>query len=237
MSSYVAESIAVKVRNSLLEALGSNLAAIWLYGASVFEHPLFDVDLHVLVRHQLTSEEWKVVENLHEDLVHNTPLDPDGLDFWYILLNDARGTVSPRHLAPWCNGLVDRHWALHRAHWLAGRCKVIYGVEPSSVVQPPAWEELKNELMEELREGEPNAYWVLQLCRVWASLATRNVVRSKLDSGGWAMESLATEHHGIVRSAIRYYERKVRLGDEALIKAYFPIFLREVRRQIESRGG
>lgn len=236
MNGCVAETVAARVRNSLQELLGPDLAAIWRYGASVFGHPLIDIDLHILVRRQLTTEEWHAVKRLHEELAQETALGLDGLDFWYILLNDAHQGAKPKHLAPWCKGLIDRHWALHRAHWLAGRCEVVYGLEPSSVVPPPTWEELKITLAEELNEAEPGAYWVLQLCRVWASLATRDVVRSKLDSGSWALERLPSEHHAVIHAALHHYERKAEPDDEALIEAYFSEFHQAIRRRVGQIG-
>ena len=128
--------------------------------------------------------------------------------------------------------MKDEHWALHRAHWLAGRCEVIHGLHPGAVVLPPSWLELEAALRRELAAPEPSAYWVLQLCRVSASLLTRDVVRSKIDSGEWALEHLPREHHETVLAAIRRYRREARPDDQSTIKAGWPAFLAEVKRQI-----
>ena len=237
MSGYRAEAVAGKVRDALREFLGPDLAAVWLYGASVFGHPFIDIDLHVLLRRKLTFEEWEAVRRLHEDLARETPFALEDLDFWYVSLDEARGAAKPVHLAPWASGLVDEHWALHRAHWLAGRCIVLHGPEPSAVVQAPSWEELEPPLRHELAAVEPSAYGTLQLCRVWASLATRDVVRSKLDSGRWALAHLPVEHHDLVQAAMRFYRQEAEPGDPSLLEARFPALWAEVRRQLGGVDG
>ena len=45
----------------------------------------------------------------------------------------------------------------------------------------------------------------LQLCRVLASLETQDVVRSKLDSGAWALTRLPNEGHPAIQTAMRVY--------------------------------
>jgi len=227
-----AEAIARGVRQVLLHLARPDLAAIWLYGASVFGHPVVDVDMHILLRRELKPEEWKAVHEAHVRLAREFGLRLEDLDLWYISLQDAYRAEDPTHLAPWAPNLRDRHWALHRAHWLAGKCEVVYGLEPHDVVLRPTWEELEAVLRRELDVAEPSAYWVLQLCRVWASLATRDVVRSKIDSGRWALERLAPEHHDVVLAAVRAYQKNSLPGDGRLIRARFPALLAEVRRQI-----
>lgn len=55
------EAVADQLRALLVERLGSDVVAIWLYGASVFGHSAVDVDLHILLKRQLTSDEWNEV--------------------------------------------------------------------------------------------------------------------------------------------------------------------------------
>lgn len=237
MDPQVADMIAGSLGDALRDLLGDDVAAIWLYGASTFGHPSIDLDVHVLLRRRLTSKEWNAVRELHHQLVRETPLGLDELDFWYILLASARETAPPSHMAPWCKGLWDKHWALHRAHWLAGQCRIVHGLDPSGVVQKPTWIELESILLTELKNVEADAYWVLQLCRVWASLATRNVVRSKIDSGRWAMERLSETYYDMIHAAIRYYEGSEGPDDPALIRMGFPEFVEVVRRKILEVAG
>lgn len=233
------EAVACRLRDLLIERLGSDVAAIWLYGATTFGHPAIDVDLHIVLERQLTPDEWNAVRTIHDHLVEMSSFPHEDLDFWYILLSDAKGSSNPRHLAPWANGLMDEHWALHRAHWLAGQRKIIHGPDPENIAQPPTWQQLESTLRRELERpapSDPSPYWVLQLVRVWASLETRDVVRSKLDSAAWALERLPREYHAIVEAATRFYRRSFKSGDERLIADAFPMFLEEIKRRVRSNS-
>lgn len=228
------EAVACRLRDLLLERLGCGVVAIWHYGAATFGHPAIDVNLHVVLRRQLTPDEWNAVTAIHDHLVEVSSFPHEDLDFWYISLSDAKASSHPRHLAPWANGLADAHWPLHRAHWLAGKCKVIHGPHPAEIVRPPTWEELQSALWQELERpglSDASPYWVLQLARVWASLETRDVVRSKLDSAAWALERLPWEFQAIVEAAMRFYRRCPKPGDEQLIADDFPMFIEEIRRR------
>lgn len=228
-----ADLVAQSLSDSLRLIAGSDLCAVWLYGASVFGHPFVDIDLHILLQRQLSANAWESVRAAHTRLRESAGLLSEDLDFWYITVDDARSHRNPVHLSPWAAGLTDTHWALHRAHWLAGRLKIIYGPEPSSIVLPPEWHDIEKELRKELANPQPSAYWVLQLCRVWASLLTRDVVRSKLDSGKWALERLPKDYQALVKAAIRYYKRISNPEDQALIRDAFPSFRRKIQELVE----
>jgi hypothetical protein len=232
MSVQPVEIIPYALRDVLLDVAGADLAAIWLYGASVFGQVVIDVDLHILLHRQLTARQWRTVRETHVRLAREAHLSIADLDFWYISLEAARGQADPVHLAPWARNLRDEHWSLHRAHWCAGRCKVVHGLQPLTVVQCPSWRELEIVLRRELLAPQATAYWVLQLCRVWASLETRYVVRSKIDSGNWALERLNSEHHDVVIGALRCYQSEARPDDLHLIQERFSALLAEVRNQV-----
>jgi hypothetical protein len=227
-----ADLIAQSLSDSLRQIAGSDLCAVWLYGASVFGHPFVDIDLHILLQRQLSDIAWESVRAAHTRLGESAGLPPEDLDFWYITVDDARSHRNPVHLSPWAAGLTDTHWALHRAHWLAGRLNVIYGPGPSNIVLPPEWHDIEIALRKELTNPQPSAYWVLQLCRVWASLLTRDVVRSKLDSGRWALERLPKDYQALVRAAMRYYEHLSFPEDQSMIRDGFFGFLRKIRELV-----
>ncbi len=228
-----ADTVAQHLSDSLRQIAGPDLCAVWLYGAAVFGDPFVDIDLHILLNRQLCDEAWKSVQAAHSQLGDTFNIPLADLDFWYIAVDDARRNRDPVHLAPWAAGLIDTHWALHRAHWLAGRLIVIYGPEPSKIVLPPDWHDREKALRRELADPQPSAYWVLQLCRVCASLLTRDVVRSKLDSGRWALERLPEEYQAPVRAAMRFYEHTSFPEDEKVIRDGFIGFLSTIRRLIE----
>ncbi len=216
-------AIATRVKDEVVDLLGDDVVAVWHYGSAVFGHPFIDVDMHTLLRRKPDKAEQDELNAIHD----RSGADIDG---WFILLDDARGTKDPFHLAPRREPISDEHWALHRAHWLAGRCVVLHGLSPSEVVVAPKWEELEATLHHELdHERTPGAYGVLQLCRVWASIETKDVVRSKLDSAAWALERLNPEHHGIVEAAGRFYRQEPLAEDEALLSERFAAFRSHVR--------
>jgi hypothetical protein len=228
-----ADLVAKSLSDSLQLIAGSDLCAVWLYGASVFGHPYVYIDLHVILRRQLSAKAWESVRAAHARLGESAGLPPEDLDFWYITIDDARSHRNPVHMSPWAAGLTDKHWALHRAHWIAGRVNVIFGPKPSSIVSPPEWHDIERALRLELVNPQPSAYWVLQLCRVWASLLTRDVVRSKLDSGRWALEHLPKDYHALIQAAMRYYEHVRNPDDQGFILDGFHSFLRKIRELVE----
>jgi hypothetical protein len=229
----------------LAEVFGDDLAAVWLYGGSLFGPVALDVDLHILLARAPGTREAATIRRLHAAISQNRPWE-DEFDSWYILLEDARRPEPPANVGPWNPGFRDGHWALHRAHWLAGACIVVHGVSPSAVVPPPTWDEIAStlyaEMKAEAREGggegrAASPYWTLQLCRVLASLETGEVVRSKVDSGTWALERLPEDAQAVIKAAMRYYARSSEGGDQALIGAGYPDFYALVRRLIDAAVG
>ena len=225
------------LRRGLLEIFADDLAAIWLYGGSLFAPIALDIDLHVLLARRPQPNDGRRILELHATISNNTRWINE-LDCWYILLDDASRPEPPANVGPLHPGIRDEHWPLHRAHWLAGACIVVHGTSPSDIVWPPGWHELegvlRRELIDEADEGgrpggAASPYWTLQLCRVLASLETRDVVRSKLDSGAWALGRLPRETHPIIKAAMRYYSRSSRDGDEQLIERTYGDFYAAVR--------
>jgi hypothetical protein len=204
-------------------ALGSKLYSIYLYGAVAFPEggATGDLDFHVLLTEALSDQEKLAVDALHARLAQaHPPLGAD-LDAYYILLEDARGTSPPPHqLLP---GIVDSSWALHRAHFRAGRCIVLHGPDPRQVVPPPTWLELKQALRGEWDYVQQHladypAYCVLNLCRLIYSLETRDVVVSKRASAAWGVAAFPA-WQSLIEAAIRAYDGTATSQDQALLEA------------------
>jgi hypothetical protein len=231
-----ARNAALHMRDELLAAFGDDLVAIWLYGASIFGPHFIDVDLHVILRRRPDSDELDWLRELDRAITKETGAE---IDNWYILEAEARSSNAPHDLRH--PDFADKHWSLHRAHWLGGACIVVYGAQPEEIVAAPSWEEISRELHEELREAERHLdsgspYWVLQLCRVLASLETRDVVRSKLDSADGALERLPDETHDVICAAMRYYRSESKPEDEALIAREYPALYTTVVDALRATG-
>lgn len=147
---------------------------------------------------------------------------------WYILKADARGSKPPSHA--FRKNLVDRAWALHRAHWLAEQYVALQGCPPSDLVQPPTWAELEEGLKGELdfiegllTEGRDDAdhaaFAIWNACRIIYSLETHDVVVSKRAAALWALQNLSSTWHAAIRAAGRVYDGQAAEDDEAVLRS------------------
>ncbi len=233
----------VALRDGLNDLLGTRLRALWAYGAVTFEDRparLGDVDAHAVVADEVattvtaTSVGDEAVRNeiraLHERIERAAGLE---LDAWTITESAARGSVPPSHvLEP---DIVDRAWALHRAHWLAGRVVILAGSAPASLLCPPSWSELREGLRQEVaflesvvseRRTDPGytAFVILNACRIVYSRRTRDVVTSKRAAGRWALEHLPSRWHAAIEAADRVYAMRDRPTDAGvLVEAMAPL--------------
>ena len=139
-------------------------------------------------------------------------------------------------------GLVDGTWALHRAHWLAGRYALVHGVRPETIVLSPTWCELEQGLEHELRsmewyleDGRTDAghasFAVWNGCRVLHSVETRDVVVSKRSSAIWALEHLPARWHGAIVAAGRSYDEEQKPDDARVLEEAMAPFVRFVRER------
>ncbi len=137
--------------HGLQAVLREKLYGVYLYGAWAFPEGTArgDVDFHVILRGPLNDAEKSALSGLHATLAQEHPsLVGEGLDGYYILLDEAHGQTPPRHQL--LEGAVDSSWALHRAHIRAGRCIVLYGPDPREVYLAASWAELATALQGEL---------------------------------------------------------------------------------------
>lgn len=211
----------------LKAALGTKLYGVYVYGAVAFPEggATGDLDLHVILREGLVEGEKAALDALHETLARDHPPLGVDLDAYYLLLEEARETAPPQHqILP---GIVDKSWALHRAHIRAGRCFVLHGPDPKDVYPPATWPELAHALRGEWdyvaeHLAEYPAYCVLNLCRLIYSFETQDVVVSKRASAAWGIEAFPT-WQPLISAATRSYDGQATPQDRALLKA-------EVRR-------
>jgi hypothetical protein len=229
----------VSLRDELLAVLGDDLVAMWAHGGtiSVDDPPhTGDLDTHVIVARRPDERTARRIDDAHEAIARDHGVD---WDVWYVVADDARRADPPRHA--WREGRRDTSWALHRAHWLAGRYVNLHGPEPTKIVKAPTWAELEGELSRELEhverhvvEGDTDpyeaTYAILNGSRILHAVETGDVALSKRAAGTWALEHLPDRWHAALRAATRVYDGRPADGDAALLAekmAPFVAFVRE----------
>jgi hypothetical protein len=206
----------------LRAALQDKLLAVYVYGAVTFPETtdVGDLDFHAILVDGPTDAERKAILALHEHLAQGFPPLGQELDGYYVLEQEARKSARPRHLL--LPDLVDESWALHRAHMLAGRVRILHGPEPKALFLVPTWQELEAALDGELAYvrkhlTEYPAYCVLNLCRLMYSFETRDVVTSKAAAASWAAERLP-EWRPLIHAALASYAHCDNAEDRAALE-------------------
>jgi hypothetical protein len=90
------------LRRGLVEIFCGDLAAIWLYGGSLFSPIALDIDLYIWLARPPSAHERQKIRQMHVTISSNER-GVDEFDAWYILLDDARRTgaaAKPWPLAP-----------------------------------------------------------------------------------------------------------------------------------------
>ena len=219
------------------EVLGDNLHSCYLYGASMFPHPVLwrvDFDYHIIIKKSLPAAQAHAMLELYKKLNKEGPLGEE-LDGYCVSLGDARLRDLPRDQV--LENVYDYAWALHRAHIHAGRFLLLYGQDPREFLPAPEWAELDAALEHELEFVKENPqdrnYGVLNLCRLLYSRTTKDVVTSKYQAGQWALDSLDGAWRPVIEAALRDYEDAPKAGDEELVQERYPDFLAFAVPEIE----
>jgi hypothetical protein len=222
----------------LSATLGEDLVAMWAYGSVVGadrpERPA-DLDTHVILRGRPDAE---VAARIEEAV---TSMQEVEFDIWFVTLDDARRHEEPPHAFE--DGRRDTSWAIHRAHWLAGRVVTVRGPAPSEIVAPPRWQEIVGELDRELEhierhvhEGDRDAYEasyaILNGSRILRSLETRDPVLSKREAGHWALDHLPRRWHPALRAALLAYDERATPDDARLLATEMAPFVAMVRERL-----
>lgn len=230
-----------ELRDRLRSVLGDDLVAMWAHGGttSIGDPPhAADLDTYVILLRRPDESVSRRIEEAHEAVAQAHGVEWDA---WYVLADDARRADPPPHA--WREGRRDTTWAIHRAHWLAGRFATLHGAEPARLVPAPTWDELLGELDRELEhlerhvvEGDTDpfeaTYALLTGGRILRALATRDVVISKRAAGVWALEHLPARWHPALRAAIRAYDGQGTDADAELLAGEMSAFVSFVREHL-----
>jgi Domain of unknown function (DUF4111) len=230
----------LRLRDGLRKILGDDLVAMWAHGGTLaLSHPrAADLDTHVILARRPDGDTAKAIEQVHDTIVSDLGVEWDA---WYITARDARRSEPPPHA--FREGRRDTSWAMHRAHWLAGRYWLLHGSPPAEIVSAPAWHEIEAELDRELEHLEAHVaagdtdpyeatYAVLNGSRILRALATRDVVIAKGEAGNWALEHLPDRWHPLLRAALRSYEGGAAPDDAALLATGMAPFVAMVRGRL-----
>ena len=233
------------LRDQLRTILGDDLSAMWGHGGSASaggppHHG--DLDTHILLSQQPDHIVVRQLEEAELGLARRHGMETDS---WYVLADDAHGADPPRHA--WRDGRRDTSWAIHRAHWLAGRYVALHGAEPNEIVMSPSWDELQGELSRELEhierhvvEGDTDpyeaTYALLNGSRILHAVETHNVALSKRAAGLWALEHLPATWHPGLEAALRSYDGQVSDGDIDLLATAMAPFVALVRERLPYPG-
>lgn len=228
----------IRLRDELRLILGEDLIALWGYGARALPDPplrLGDIDTFAVLRRKPAPQRARRLRSAREAIARGAGIE---LDVGYVLARDAARRGLPHDALR-----ADRRyetWALHRAHWLAGRYVLLHGKTPEEVVPSPTWAELKRGLHLELEHLERHvaagdddlyetSYAILNGSRILYSSANRDVVTSKREAGAWALRRLPARWHRAIRAALRAYDGEASAADLRALRAAMGPFVAMVR--------
>jgi hypothetical protein len=239
-----ARSAWTRLRDELRAILGDDLVAIWAYGSLIGsdrpDRPA-DLDTHVIVQRRPDAQTAQRIRDALDVIAAEGRVE---FDVWFIALEDARQPDHPPHA--FLEGRRDTAWALHRAHWLAGRFVLVHGPEPAEIVPTPTWPEIELDLDRELEhierhiaEGDTDpyeaAYAILNGSRILHSLETHDAVLSKREAGTWALDHLPKRWHPVIRAAHRAYDEQATPEDVDLLASEMGPFVELVRERLPAR--
>jgi coenzyme F420-0:L-glutamate ligase len=236
------EAVCDRLRSELLAIFGTDLFAVVTYGSWLFEpdQPLGDLDVHTIVsdRSAMTDERKASYEQMIAAIEADTGIEIDG----WVLAKTELDDAEPMDLvAP---PVRDGAWPLHRAHWLAGRCRILHGPLPESWVAAPSASQIEDGLRHELAycvraaEGSGDqwpavhSYIIRNCCRILASVADGDPVRSKSESVRWALDNTPLERHASIGAAERVALGTADEADKELVSMSATTFLAWTRKEL-----
>jgi hypothetical protein len=234
-----------QLRDRLEKLLGDDLVAMWAHGGTLASKEPRDADLdtYVILAREPDAATAKAIAQVHDTIESERGVE---LDAWYITADDAGASAPPPHAIR--EGRRDTSWAIHRAHWLAGRYWLLHGSPPAEIVAAPAWAEIASELDRELEhleahvaEGDTDpyeaTYAVLNGSRILHAVETRDVATSKHEAGEWALEHLPYRWHPLLQAALRNYDGKAAPHDDTVLATGMAPFVAMVREHMPHPDG
>jgi aminoglycoside adenylyltransferase-like protein/nucleotidyltransferase-like protein len=244
-----ADALLSRLLDDLIDALGDNLFAVYLFGSATtgnFEPGISDVDLAAILERDLAPSELAALDRMHRELVAQTPEWDGRVEVVYVSSEGLRsfrdGTSAAARISPgepFHAIVVDPTWLID---WYQLRevGVTLFGppaTEVVPVISKSEYVEAIRQLIltwpaEELAMLGAQAYAILTMCRGLRTVRTGEYV-SKREAARWASEQLP-EYAELIRTALLWREERRGATDDATpTRAAAAAFVAEVASLVE----
>jgi predicted nucleotidyltransferase len=164
--------------------LATKLVGLYLTGSLVhgdFDEGVSDIDLTAVLQSDLTPDEFASIQQMHDDLAGQFPEWDDRIEVCYVPVAALRNAKSDQRMIANISPGEPFHWTPLRPEWLVNwydlreQGQVVFGVEPSRLIEPISRQEFVrclaqhasswNEWIEDMTRRQQQAYAILSMCR------------------------------------------------------------------------
>jgi predicted nucleotidyltransferase len=208
------------VRSSVLQALGDQVVAMYLFGSLAtgdFDEGVSDIDVLVATAQDLSTAERDRLHKLHRRLGDEHREWNDRVEVIYVSTEALRTFLTKRSALSVTSPGEPFHTITGGRDWLVNWYNVqesgraLFGPPAAAVIATITLEQVREEIRHQVSgwrarvrsstSAGSRAYAVLTLARAWDTISN-GVVRSKLQSAQWAKEQLP-EWAELIERAVR----------------------------------
>lgn len=214
-----------QILSSLKKIFADDLVGIYLYGSLVqgcFTPQQSDIDFTVVIKNPLTKDQEKELFQLHA----NISKDPEYGEWFegiFYTLDQVKKAVFPSPFlfcfahskcrVPKDEKDLDPDSPMTLRH-IYDYGIALFGPDPKKLFAPPEWKILEPSIKKDIDYSINGAhkfplYSVLNLCRGFYSLATKDVSISKRQAGEWGLQNFPAELQPIIKTALEAYQHKL----------------------------
>ncbi|MFA5932866.1 MAG: aminoglycoside adenylyltransferase domain-containing protein [Microgenomates group bacterium] len=237
------------ILSKIQSVLGGKLIGLYLYGSLVtgdFDQNISDIDLVAALESDLTDEEFKALEKMHQDFANEHTEWNDRIEVQYMPKSALKtfkteeseiAVISPGE--PFHKRVVGKHWLMN---WYIVRENgvTLFGADPKIIIEPISKEEFIeavkshtsswSEWVKDMHTKGAQGYAILTLCRAYYAVKNGEQV-SKKQAAQWTIEQLP-QWSSLIKEALEWYknrENKKIDGKETYSKtAEFVNFIRDL---------
>jgi len=208
----------------LHEILKDNFVGMYMFGSLVtgdYDEDISDVDLLVVIKNPLSTEEFKRLQLLHHEIIELYKNLDNRIEIAYVHLSALKtfktqtseiAVISPGE--PFHRKEAGIDWLIN---WYLVReqGKVLFGPKPQEIIEPISKEEFLGKVKKQAKEWNSwvvntklsrpyQGHAILTMCR--ALYTCRNGIQtSKKQAAYWAMKELP-EYKKLIKSALTWRE-------------------------------